>query len=145
MGAGQRRRGGTASKNQLKGWMWKEEDGGSGLLKEKAKRVELVAERGGVEAKPGRKERWQWKVSKRSWSVGADFLGANSVEFLPEGRVAKVHPVKTCCLTRVQVWQGRLSLVYEPVSKLVWQVEYQMWTLGITVLVKFLFECDICG
>jgi len=58
--------------------------------------------------------------------VGADFLGANSMEFLLEGRAAKVHPVKTCCLTRVQVWQGLLPLAYEPVSKLVWQVEYQI-------------------
>jgi len=43
-----------------------EEDGGSGLLKAKAEKVGVVAEGGGVEAKPGRKERWQWEVSKRS-------------------------------------------------------------------------------
>lgn len=48
------------------GGMWKEEDGGSDILKEKAKRVGVVAERGGVETKPGRKVCWQRKVSKRS-------------------------------------------------------------------------------
>ena len=68
MSVDQRRRGGAASKKQLMGWMWKEEDGGSGVLKEKAKRVGVVAEGAGVEAKPGRKERWQCKVSKSSGS-----------------------------------------------------------------------------
>lgn len=77
--------------------------------------------------------------------MGADFLGANLLEFLPEGRVAKVHPVQTCCLTRVQVWQGLLPLAYEPVSKLAWEVEYQMRMLGINVHLKSLFDCDVCG
>lgn len=36
------------------------------VLKEKAKRVGVVAEEGGMEVRPGRRERWQWKVSKRS-------------------------------------------------------------------------------
>lgn len=50
MGVGQRRRGGTASKKQLVGWMWKEQDGGSDVLK-KDKRVGVLAEEKGVEAK----------------------------------------------------------------------------------------------
>lgn len=45
-------------------------------------------------------------INKSGKVVGAAFLGANLMGFLPEGRVAKVHPAKTSCLTRVQVWKG---------------------------------------
>lgn len=48
---------------------------------------------------------------EKGGGVGADFLGANLMGFLPEGRVAKVHPAKMSCVARVQVWEGPLSLV----------------------------------
>lgn len=83
------------------GWMWKDRAVGSAGLQGEAKRVGAVAE--GVERQPGREE-------QSGEGVGADFLGANLMGFLPEGRVAKVHPAKTSCLTRVQVWKGPLSL-----------------------------------
>lgn len=101
MGVGQSR-GGTASKKQLLlGWMGKDRAGGNAGLQEKAERVGALA--GGVERQPGREE-------QSGKGVGADFLGANLMGFLPEGRVAKVHPAQTSCLTRVQVWEGPLAL-----------------------------------
>lgn len=100
MGVGQR--GGTASKKQLlMAWMWKDRAVGSAGLQEKAERVGAVAE--GEERQPGREE-------QSGKGMRADFLGANLMGFLPEGRVAKVHPAQTSCLTRVQVWEGPLSL-----------------------------------
>lgn len=92
MGVGQRR-GGTASKKQLfLGWMWKDKAGGSAVLQEN---------------RDNQAERSSGKSGK---GVGDDFLGANLMGFLPEGRVAKVHPAKTSCLTCVQVCKGPLSL-----------------------------------
>lgn len=57
---------GLHPKSHLQGRMWWEEDGGGGALKEKAKKVGVAAEEGGVETKLGRKERCQWEVSARS-------------------------------------------------------------------------------
>lgn len=40
---------------------------------------------------------------------------------------------------------GPITPAYEPVSKLAWEVEYQMRMLGINVHLKSLFDCDVCG
>lgn len=52
-------------------------------------------------------EEWRLQQAEKpakGTGVGVNLLlGANLTGFLPEGRVAKVHPAKTCCQTRVQV------------------------------------------
>lgn len=84
--------------------MWKKEDGGSGILK-KAKRVGEVSEEGGVEAKPGRKEWWQCKVSL--WSSNW-FPRSKPNGISPRGKGGKSSSCKKVFC--VQVWQGALPL-----------------------------------
>lgn len=135
MGVGQRRRGGTASKKQLVGWMWKEQDGGSDVLK-KDKRVGVLAEEKGVEAKWSRKEQWQWKVTKRSRSESW-FPRSELNVISPRGKGGKSSPCESMLSDSCACLSGLITLTYEPVSKLVRQVEYQMWMLGTAVLKSF--------